>query len=160
VSYAIERPKFQRLMQLLDKGIYKGVICLCWDRISRNEHDGIIIKRLMDNGVDFRFVQVTYDKTSSGALHRDIDGMFSQHYSRVISEKVRDTFKKFRQDGRCLGPAPIGYLVAGFFARIKFSDDELAEIEAGAGGLWIASHSSVKQNSPIWSANARKFMRI
>lgn len=113
VTYAIERPKFQRLVHLLRSGEYKGVICLCWDRISRNEQDGLVIKALMDSGVDFRFVQVTYDRSSSGALHRDIDGMFSQHYSRVISEKVRNTFEKFRRDGRCLGRAPLGYLDSG-----------------------------------------------
>jgi site-specific DNA recombinase len=113
VRYEIERPKFQRMAKLLLDRKFKGVICLCWDRISRNEHDGILIKKIMDSGVDVRFVQVTYDKTSSGALHRDIDGMFSQHYSRVISEKVRNTFDKFRREGRCIGPAPIGYLDQG-----------------------------------------------
>ena len=113
VTYDIERPKFQRMAQMLLRREFKGVICLCWDRISRNEQDGLLIKKMMDSAVDVRFVQVTYDKTSSGALHRDIDGMFSQHYSRVISEKVRNTFEKFRREGRCLGPAPIGYLDHG-----------------------------------------------
>ncbi len=125
VSYKIERPKFQRMAQAFLKGEYKGVICLCWDRISRNEQDDMLIKNLMDNGVDFQFVQVTYDKTSSGALHRDIDGMFAQHYSRVISEKVRNTFEKFRAQGRCLGPAPIGYLDFG-------SDDKRIDPVRGA----------------------------
>lgn len=113
VVYDIERPKFQRMAQALLKREFKGVICLCWDRISRNEQDGLLIKKMMDSGVDVRFVQATYDKSSAGALHRDIDGMFSQHYSRVISEKVRNTFDKFRREGRCLGPAPIGYLDQG-----------------------------------------------
>lgn len=98
---------------MLLKGECEGVICLCWDRISRNEQDGVLIKQLMDKGVDFQFVQVTYDKTSSGALHRDIDGMFANHYSRVISEKVKNTFSKFRADGKCIGPAATGYFDKG-----------------------------------------------
>ena len=113
VTYQIERPKFQIMAQMLLKREYAGVICLCWDRISRNEQDGMLIKKLMDSGVDFKFVQASYEKTSSGALHRDIDGMFAQHYSRVISEKVKNTFVKFRAEGRCLGPAAIGYLDHG-----------------------------------------------
>ena len=124
VKYQIERPKFQAIIQLLLKNQCAGVICLCWDRISRNEQDGMLIKKLMDSGVDFKFVQASYEKTSSGALHRDIDGMFAQHYSRVISEKVKNTFKKFREEGRCLGPAGIGYFDRG-------SDDKPIDPERG-----------------------------
>jgi DNA invertase Pin-like site-specific DNA recombinase len=124
VKYQIERPKFQMMVQMLLKEQIDGVICLCWDRISRNEQDGMLIKKLMDSGVDFKFVQAAYEKTSSGALHRDIDGMFAQHYSRVISEKVKNTFVKFRAEGRCLGPAAIGYLDRG-------SDDKPIDPERG-----------------------------
>lgn len=113
VQYNIERPKFQKLIKLLTEGKVDGVICLCWDRISRNEQDGMLIKELMKRGIEFHFVQTSYDKSSSGELHRDIDGMFAQHFSRVVSEKVRNTFDKFRSEGRCIGPASIGYLDQG-----------------------------------------------
>jgi site-specific DNA recombinase len=139
VQFAIERPKFQQLIQLLLAGKYRGIVCLCWDRISRNDQDDLVIKNMMDRGVDVRFVQVRYDKTSSGALHRDIDGMFSQHYSRVISEKVRNTFEKFRRDGRCLGQSPIGYFDQG--SDCKPFDPDRAPIvvrcfELYATGQW------------------------
>lgn len=142
VNFKIERPKFNILIQKLLSGEFAGIICLCWDRISRNEQDGILIKQLMDNGIDFQFVQVTYDKTSSGALHRDIDGMFASHYSRVISEKVRNTFEKFRKDGRCIGPAPIGSLDNG--SDDKPLDPERAPLvkrvfELYATGEWSLS---------------------
>ena len=139
IEYKIERPKFQLMVKkLLDKE-FKGVICLCWDRISRNEQDGMIIKNLMDKGVDIQFVQASYDKSSSGALHRDIDGMFAQHYSRVISEKVKAAAEKLRNEGKCIYMAPIGYLDEG--SDSKPIDPERAPIvkrifEQYATGEW------------------------
>jgi len=143
VGYNIERPKFQILMQKLSQGEFKGVICLCWDRISRNEHDGLFIKHLMDKGVDIRFVQANYEKSSSGALHRDIDGMFSAHYSRVISEKVKNTLEKLRSEGKCTYPAPIGYFDNG--SDDKPIDPDRAPIVKRIFELYATSEWSLSQ---------------
>ncbi len=113
VHYQIDRPKFKKLVELLTKKQYAGVVCLCWDRVSRNDQDGMVIKSLINNGVDVRFVQTKYERTSSGALHMDIDGMFAAHYSRVISEKVKAAYSKLRSEGKCTYIAPIGYLDYG-----------------------------------------------
>lgn len=113
VSYQIERPKFLKLITLLNNKEIKGVIFLCWDRSSRNKQDDVILKKLIKQGSDIRFSQTQYDKSSSGDLHMDIDGMFASHYSRVISEKVRNANVKLRMDGRCLYHTPIGYLDKG-----------------------------------------------
>lgn len=115
VEYQIERPKFMQMISWLLEGKYEGVIVLCWDRISRNEQSDLIVKELIDkHNIPFRFVQAEYDLgTSSGALHRDIDGMFARHHSRVTSEKVKAAFKKLRDDRRCTYTAPIGYLDEG-----------------------------------------------
>lgn len=113
VQYKIERPKFHQLIQLLNEGYFKGVIILCWDRISRNKGDETIIRKLIKSGVEFRFVLATYDKTSAGALHMDIDGMFAEHHSRVTSEKVKINFKNQREKGVCTFKAPVGYLNMG-----------------------------------------------
>ena len=113
VTYKILRPKFLTLMNLLRAKEFKGVICLCWDRISRNEADDVLIKKLINQGIDIRFAQASYDDTSSGALHMDIDGMFSRHYSRVISEKVKTSSRKLRNEGKCIYISPIGYLDKG-----------------------------------------------
>src|ERR1700739_347171 len=110
VQYRVERPKFYRLAQLLSKSYFKGVIFLCWDRASRNKGDDTILRKLMKAGVDIRFTLAQYDKTSSGALHMDIDGMFAEHHSRVTSEKVRLATKDLRERGVCTYKAPIGYL--------------------------------------------------
>ncbi len=113
ITSKVDRPKFSQLMQMALQGQIKGIVCLCWDRISRNKQDDGIIERLLKMGIDIRFVQTTYDKSSSGALHMDIDGTFSRHYSRVISEKVILANTKLRNEGKCTYEAPIGYLNTG-----------------------------------------------
>src|SRR5712692_1016157 len=117
IQYRILRPKFFQLTALLKENRVKGVIFLCWDRASRNEQDGLIIKKLIKLGCDIRFVEATYDKTSGGELHRDIDGVFAAYTSRNISEKVRNAQRKLRAERRCIYAAPIGYLDRGSDAK-------------------------------------------
>jgi len=113
VQYKIDRPKFQRLLRFLSEGQFRGVICLCWDRISRNQGDDTIIRKLMRRGIEVHFVYASYDQSSAGELHMDIDGMFSQHHSRVTSEKVKLATRTKRAEGKCTYRAPIGYLNVG-----------------------------------------------
>ena len=127
VNFSVGRPKFLRLVQLLNRKLFKGVIFLSWDRASRNPADDLILKRLMKAGIDIRFALATYDKTSSGNLHQDIDGMFSQHHSRVTSEKVRLASKKNRGEGKCTYRAPAGYLNEGTMEHKPF-DPERAPV--------------------------------
>ena len=146
VQYRIDRPKFQKMLQLVSQGYFKGIICLCWDRISRNKGDDTLVRKLMRKGVDFRFVYAKYEKSSSGALHMDIDGMFSQHHSRVTSEKVTLTIKNNREKGICTYRAPIGYLNLGEMEN-KPLDPERAPVikqmyEYYATGDWSLSDLS------------------
>jgi site-specific DNA recombinase len=120
VQYRIERPKFMRLIQFLSKGSFRGIIVLCWDRVSRNRGDDTVVRKLMKNGVDIRFVYANYEKTSSGALHMDIDGMFAEHHSRVTAEKVRNVTRDLRDRGICTYKAPIGYLNQGTMEHKPF----------------------------------------
>jgi site-specific DNA recombinase len=113
VQYKVERPKFLNLSQFLNEKYFKGVVVLCWDRISRNKNDTNIINKLLKLGVDIRFVWARYAKTSAGALHMDIDGMFAEHHSRMTSEKVTETTRALRISGVCTYKAPIGYLNLG-----------------------------------------------
>ena len=142
INYKIERPKFQQLVSLLLSRQFAGIICLCWDRISRNDQDAMVIKDLINRGVDIQFVQTQYDKNSSGALHMDIDSMFSAHYSRVISEKVKMAHEKLRAEGKCVYITPLGYLDKG--SDNKPLDPERAPIvkqifERYATGTWSMS---------------------
>ena len=142
-QYQIDRPKFLRLIQLLNQDQIKGVICLCWDRISRNQGDDTVLRKLRRAGADIRFAFASYDDTSSGELHMDIDGMFAQHHSRVTSEKIKLAIKTKRADGKWTHRAPIGYLNQGNVDH-KPLDPERAPIikelfELYATGDWSLS---------------------
>jgi site-specific DNA recombinase len=113
IQYQVARPKFYQMVQYLNRGCFKGFVCLSYDRLSRNKSDNAIIGKLRSQGVDIRFVYASYDDTSSGALHMDIDGMFAVHHSRVTSEKVTITTKNLREQGVCTYKAPVGYLNQG-----------------------------------------------
>ena len=143
IEYKIDRPKFQMMAKKLLGKEFRGLICLCWDRISRNEQDGLVVKGLMDRGEDIRFVQAHYEKSSSGALHMDIDGMFSAHYSRVISEKVKAAGDKLRSEGKCIYMSPIGYLDRG--AGDKPIDPERAPIVKRVFELYSSGEWSLSQ---------------
>ncbi|MDA9475073.1 hypothetical protein XI03_11295 [Bradyrhizobium sp. CCBAU 65884] len=139
VQYRVLRPKFLKLAELLKNGTIRGAIFLCWDRASRNPHDDLIIKKLTRAGCDIRFAEASYDSTSAGELHRDIDGVFAAHYSRSISEKVKNAQKKLRAERRCIYSAPVGYLDRG--SDSKPLDPERAPVvkrifELYAGGDW------------------------
>lgn len=113
VKYRIKRPKFNQLVQHLNDSRFAGIICVSWDRLSRNKTDNAIITKLIHNGTDIRFVTATYDDTSAGALHMDIDGMFAQHHSRVTKEKVTNAMHKMRDEGIVVYLAPLGYQNTG-----------------------------------------------
>jgi site-specific DNA recombinase len=145
VQFRIERPKFYRLVQFLNSGYFKGMVVLCWDRASRNDGDNTVIGKLMKQGVDFRFALASYEKTSSGALHMDIDGKFAIHHSRVTSEKVKLNIKMKRDQGYCTHRAPVGYLNLGQMEN-KPIDRERGPIikrmfELYAEGTW--SHAAL-----------------
>ena len=143
IQYNIDRPRFQRLVALLASGKFKGVICLCWDRLSRNPHDDAVAKYLHDRGVDIRFVLATYDNSSSGALHMAIDGVFASFYSRNVSEKVTLAIAKLRLEGKRLGKAPIGYLNRG--SGNKPLDRERAPVVKKLFELYATGEWSIAQ---------------
>ena len=143
VRFAIERPKFQQVVYFLSKRFFKGVVFLSWDRASRNSRDEMIIRELMDVGIDFRFVNAKYDKSSAGELHKDIDAMVSKHRSRDTREKVTYTFRNLREKGVVTNRAPVGYLNQGDMYKKPF-DTERAPIiksmfELAATGEWTLS---------------------
>jgi DNA invertase Pin-like site-specific DNA recombinase len=149
VSYRIERPKFQELVKLLVQKKYQGVICLCWDRISRNPQDDAIIKNFINQGVDIRFVQANYDKSSAGALHMDIDSMFAAHYSRICSEKIRAANSKLRNEGKTTNRSPIGYFDDG--SDHKPLDPERAPIIKKLFEMYVSGEWSMAQLAK-WAA--------
>jgi DNA invertase Pin-like site-specific DNA recombinase len=126
VTHQIVRPKFAILVQLLARRVVKGVVVLSWDRLSRNDGDSALIKKLKARGVAIHFQNTTYSEGSAGGLHMSIDATFAGYYSAVISDKVRDALRKMRNEGKCTYRSPIGYLDQG--AANKVIDPERGPI--------------------------------
>lgn len=112
-TVTISRPKFRRLIGYLSRGLFKGVIVLCYDRISRNGTDGALVKKLLRQGIDIRFVWANYEKNASGSMHMSADQMFSIHHAELTSEKVTETIEDVRGQGKITNRAPVGYLNEG-----------------------------------------------
>ncbi len=127
VQYHIKRPKFVKLLQYLSKQYFKGVIVLCWDRISRNRGDDTILRKLMKNGIDIQFISTKYDNSSAGEMHMDIDGMTAENHARRTQEAVINMTRNLRAKGICTYKAPIGYLNPGTMLNKPF-DTERAPI--------------------------------
>ncbi len=143
VTVSISRPKFRRLIGYLSRGLFKGVIVLCYDRISRNSTDGALVKKLIRQGIDVRFVWAKYEKNASGSMHMNADQMFAQHHAENTSEKVTETIHEVREQGKVTNRAPVGYLNEGNMDW-KPLDPERAPIikrmfELAATGDWSLS---------------------
>ena len=150
VTVTICRPKFRRLVGYLSRGLFKGVIVLCYDRISRNSTDGALVKKLIRQGVDVRFVWASYEKNASGSMHMNADQMFAQHHAEITSEKVTETIHEVRSQGKVTNRAPVGYLNEGNMDR-KPLDPRRAPVikqlfEHAATGEWsladLARHAN------------------
>src|SRR5665213_14597 len=143
VTYQIVRPKFAILMQLLARGLLKGIVVLSWDRLSRNDADSALIKKLKRRGATFHFQNTTYSEGSAGGLHMDIDSMFAGYYSAVISDKVRHSLKEMRSEGKCTYRSPLGYLDQG-------ADNKVIDPERGP----IVREIFAKYETGEWSQTA------
>lgn len=163
VQYNIDRPKFHQLCRYLSMGLFKGVVFLCYDRASRNKGDDVVLRKLMKKGVDIRFAWATYDDSSSGELHKDVDGMMSEHISRVTREKVTKTTWELRAKGIVTSMAPIGYLNQGSSSE-KPVDPERAPIlkkifEMYATGDWSLSDLAYWANAQGLTTTPRRRKR-
>ena len=164
VKRKIDRPKFRRLAVLLDQGKFKGVISLCLDRLSRNKQDEGVIDSLTEGGRDVRYVLANYDESSSGRLHKSIDGVFAKHYSDKVSENIRAANSKLRLEGKCTTRAPMGYLdhgpsnkpvdrsqadiVAGAFERCATGQWSYAQLAQWAAPLGLTSKPRCRNRTP------------
>ena len=97
-------------------------------------------RKLINSGVDIRFVYANYDKSSAGVLHIDIDGVFVGHHSRVTGEKVTIATWNLRNKGVCTCRAPIGYLNNGTMTNKPFDPVKVLFIN---GLLFVCNGRSV-----------------
>ena len=106
------RPEFNKLIQLIEKGKVNGIICWAPDRLSRNPYEAGIIVDLITQGkiLDFKFGGYTFDNSAEGIMMLQFALSQSQYFSAKLSRDVRSGNKAHLLRGQWITVAPPGYL--------------------------------------------------
>ena len=105
-----QRPKFNELIALIEKGTTNAVLTYKSNRLARNPKESGIIQQLMFDG-KLKAI-VTKDKTylpEDNALIFSIDAAQDSQFSRDLSKIVKDRMTQKAKRGIYPGQVPIGY---------------------------------------------------
>ena len=104
------RPQFAKMMKGLVAKKVQGVIIYKVDRSMRNQRDWVDIGRMIDAGVDVRFVVENLDlNTRGGRLTADLLAVLAVDYIRNLTADVRLGMTGRLKQGLLPLPAPLGY---------------------------------------------------
>lgn len=118
----LERPGFEKMMNDVNAGKIKNIVCYKLDRISRSVNDfSNLIEELNHLDVGFICLKEQFDtSTPMGRAMMYITSVFAQLERETIAERVKDNmvdrFKAGKWNG---GPVPYGFSVE----RTKFEID-------------------------------------
>lgn len=105
-----QRPKFDELIGLLEKGTINGILSYKSNRIARNpKESGLVQQMLIDSKIK---AIVTSHKTytpEENALIFSIDAAQDTQFSRDLSVIVKERMKQKAKRGEYPGRVPIGY---------------------------------------------------
>ena len=111
-----KRPKFQEMMNLVDKG---DINCIIVKDLSRFGRDYIGVGEYLEKYFplnDIRFISVndgydTINTNSNDDFIMPIKNIFNAQYSKDISKKVKSAFRSLQGDGKFVGAfATYGYV--------------------------------------------------
>ncbi len=120
------RPKFQELIQDINKNKFDVLICYRLDRISRNVADfSATLELLQDNNISFVSIKEQFDtSTPMGKAMVYIASVFAQLERETIAERIRDNMIQLSKTGRWLGgQTPLGFKSE----QITYIDSEFKE---------------------------------
>ncbi len=105
------REWFEKLMNQIENGSANTIICMYFDRLSRNPRDSAWIQELLQKWKILRIITSTriFTIEDSGLLF-SVESGFANEYILKIKKWVRDWFKRKMQDGWYYSQAPLGYL--------------------------------------------------
>jgi len=106
------RKEFQRMLTVLESGVYDGVLVTEQDRISRDSTDMGLFKRFC---VNHSLLLFTLTKTYNFLNDEDnfmsgIQGEMDSHFMRITKRKLMRGRIKALQDGVFFGTPPLGYI--------------------------------------------------
>lgn len=107
------RPKMLRLLELVNTGMYAGVVCLDVERLSRGSslESGYIMQILQTNNCKIVTPGKTYDlQNESDEQFTDMKFMFSRYELKTITKRLVRGRNQSASEGKFLGSvAPYGY---------------------------------------------------
>lgn len=112
-----KRPKWSRLIKLIDQGKIKGLLSYSPDRQARNIVEwGEIINFVDEHKIDLKYTNFHFEDNAAGKMMLGIRFVFSKQYSDKVSEDTKRWMESKFEDGRALGTYKHGYyfLPSGF----------------------------------------------
>ena len=107
------RPKMLRLLDLVNTGMYAGVVCVDIERLSRGSslESGYIMQVLQTNSCKIITPSKTYDlQNESDEQFTDMKFMFSRYELKTITKRLVRGRNQSASEGKFLGSmAPYGY---------------------------------------------------
>ena len=107
------RPKMLRLLDLVNTGMYAGVVCIDIERLSRGSslESGYIMQVLQTNSCKIITPSKTYDlQNESDEQFTDMKFMFSRYELKTITKRLVRGRNQSASEGKFLGSmAPYGY---------------------------------------------------
>ena len=109
------RPKMLRLLELVNTGMYAGVICIDIERLSRGSslESGYIMQVLQTNNCKIITPSKIYDlQNESDEQFTDMKFMFSRYELKTITKRLVRGRNQSASEGKFLGSvAPYGYRI-------------------------------------------------
>lgn len=105
-----ERPKWNKLIEMIGAGKIRGVLSYSPDRQARNMVDGGEIMNFADEGiVDLKYTNFYFEPTASGKMMLGIWFVFSKQYSDKLAEDVISGNRRKLEKLETLGQIKHGY---------------------------------------------------
>lgn len=132
------RPKMLRLLELVNTGMYAGVVCVDIERLSRGSslESGYIMQVLQTNSCKIITPSKIYDlQNESDEQFTDMKFMFSRYELKTITKRLVRGRNQSASEGKFLGSvAPYGYRIyklsgiKGNSLRIEPSEAEIVRL--------------------------------
>lgn len=107
-----ERTEMRRLLEAVKAGRFRAVLCMDFDRLSRNEtiERGIILSVFKASGTLIVTPGQVYDLSKeSDELMAEIRGLFANYEYRKIRERMRRGVERSIKEGQFFATMPYGY---------------------------------------------------
>lgn len=106
-----KRPKWTKLMRMVERGEIRGILSYSPDRQARNIMEGGEVINFVDEKIlDLKYSNFHFDPNASGKMMLGIWFVFSKQYSDKLSEDVSNANERKFKKAETLGDKKHGYI--------------------------------------------------